>query len=98
MLRPQFDSTLLIAASTCQGMPYAAPARCHSASSSGYESCTSRAGGVESDAGTLSDGFGVRSGSANGVDGTTANVPAPAVPASKPIARMSASGARRRTA
>src|SRR5256714_15058279 len=63
MLRPQFDSTLLIAASTCQGMPYDAPARCHSASSSGYDSCTWRVGGVESDAGTLSDGFGVRSGS-----------------------------------
>ena len=28
MFLPKFDSTLLIAASTCQGMPYVAPARC----------------------------------------------------------------------
>ena len=30
MLRPKFDSTLLIAASTCHGTPYSAPARCQS--------------------------------------------------------------------
>jgi hypothetical protein len=35
MLRPKFDSILLIAASTCHGTPYAAPARCQSESSSG---------------------------------------------------------------
>ena len=29
MLRPKLDSTLLIAASTCQGIPYVAPAFCH---------------------------------------------------------------------
>ena len=34
MLRPKFDSILLIAASTCHGIPYAAPARCQSAWSS----------------------------------------------------------------
>src|SRR5437870_13546920 len=45
MFRPKFDSTLLIAASTCQGTPYAAPARCQSASSCGYESCSGCAGG-----------------------------------------------------
>src|ERR687883_1805542 len=38
MLRPKFDSILLIAPRTCHGMPYAAPARCHSASSPAYES------------------------------------------------------------
>ncbi len=31
MLRPKFDSILLMAASTCHGIPYVAPARCQSA-------------------------------------------------------------------
>src|SRR2546429_3003658 len=55
MLRPKFDSTLLIAASTCHGMPYAAPASRQSALSSAYESCSGRAGGVPSDAGRTID-------------------------------------------
>ena len=38
MLRPKFDSILLIAASTCHGIPYDAPARSQSARSSSYES------------------------------------------------------------
>src|SRR5215210_21691 len=38
MLRPKFDSILLIEASTCQGMPYVAPARCQRAFNSGKES------------------------------------------------------------
>jgi hypothetical protein len=38
MLRPKFDSILLMDASTCQGMPYAAPARRQSALSSPNES------------------------------------------------------------
>src|SRR5205823_11425194 len=45
MLRPKFDSTLLIAASTCQRIPYAAPARCHSDASCGYVSCCGSVGG-----------------------------------------------------
>src|SRR3954451_19232105 len=52
MLRPKFDSILLIAPSTCHGMPYAAPARCHSASSSASESCCGAAGGDMSEPGT----------------------------------------------
>src|SRR5438046_762845 len=46
MLRPKFDSTLLIAASTCHGTWYSAPACCQIASSCGYESCRGDAGGV----------------------------------------------------
>src|SRR5687768_2130050 len=38
MLRPKLDSILLIAPSTCQGIPYAEPARCQSACSSAYAS------------------------------------------------------------
>ena len=34
MLRPKFDSILLIAASTCHGIPYDAPAWTHSSRSS----------------------------------------------------------------
>ncbi len=34
MFRPKLDSILLIAASTCHGIPYAAPARSQSDSSS----------------------------------------------------------------
>src|SRR6266446_6312113 len=52
MLRPKFDSTLLIAASTCQGMPYAAPARCHTETSSGYGSCCGIAGAVVQSSGS----------------------------------------------
>src|SRR5438309_11938212 len=48
MLRPKFDSTLLIAASTCQGMPYAAPASRQIPLSCAYESCSGRAGGGDS--------------------------------------------------
>src|SRR5947209_16154177 len=58
MLRPQFDSTLLIDASTCHGIPYEDPACCQRARSCGYESWTGAAGGVESAVGTFSEGFG----------------------------------------
>ncbi len=37
MLRPKFDSILLIAASTGQGMPYIAPAPIHSVLSAGVD-------------------------------------------------------------
>src|SRR6266545_2073666 len=46
MLRPKFDSILLIAASTCQGIPYAVPAPCQSPTSCGYASSCGTAGGV----------------------------------------------------
>src|SRR5438067_12655590 len=64
MLRPKFDSTLLIAASTCQGIEYAEPARCQMPSSCVYESCAGFAGGVESSAGSTSEpsGFGSSAG------------------------------------
>src|SRR5438093_8471573 len=51
MLRPKLDSTLLIAASTCHWMPYDDAARCHSPSSSGYESCAGAVGGARRSAG-----------------------------------------------
>src|SRR3954471_2628047 len=51
MLRPKFDSTLLIAPSTCHGIPYAAPARCQRLTSCGYES--SAAGAVKGTARTV---------------------------------------------
>ena len=44
MFRPKFDSILLIAASTFQGMPYDWPAFCQSVSSWSYESWTGWAG------------------------------------------------------
>ena len=44
MLRPKFDSTLLIAASTCHGMPYAAPAGSRSAAAPRTECCCGPAG------------------------------------------------------
>src|SRR5919204_6197758 len=52
MLAPKFDSTLLIAASTCQGTPYASPARCQRAERSPYERLAGCAGGVERARGT----------------------------------------------
>src|SRR5919206_3966775 len=52
MLRPRFDSILLIDARTCHGIPYAAPARCQSPSSCAHESCCGCAGGVLSSSGT----------------------------------------------
>src|SRR3954447_14425746 len=78
MLRPKFDSILLIAASTCHGIAYAVPARCQSPSSCPYESCAGVAGGVESSAGSTTEPstFGVNGGAMNGetacVSGTTA--------------------------
>src|SRR5213078_772248 len=45
MFRPKFDSTLLIAASTCHGTPYRAPAPCQSASNCASFSCSGTAGG-----------------------------------------------------
>src|SRR5947209_4792678 len=53
MLRPKLDSTLLIAASTCQGMPYAWPACCQSSVSCWKVNVCGWAGGVEIGAGTL---------------------------------------------
>src|SRR5215217_5666618 len=45
MLRPKFDSILLIAASTCHGIPYAVPACCQIPTSCAYSSCCGTAGG-----------------------------------------------------
>src|SRR5436305_14581591 len=45
MLRPKSDSTLLIAASTCQGIPYCAPAPCQSPRSCPWSSTSGWAGG-----------------------------------------------------
>src|SRR5207248_11689241 len=82
MLRPKFDSTLLIAASTCHGTPYAAPARCQSASSCGYESCSGCAGGTVHDGASRSEP-GTFGWSALGSvsDGPNVNVFARALPA-----------------
>src|SRR6266513_6285024 len=52
MFSPKFDSTLLIAASTFQGMPYAAPARCQSSWSCVRSSRCVSAGGVVNETGT----------------------------------------------
>src|SRR3954466_7670595 len=46
MLRPKFDSILLIAARTFHGTPYAAPAFCQTSRSCAYEYWTGSAGGV----------------------------------------------------
>src|SRR5947207_13117574 len=51
MLRPKFDSTLLMAARTCHGTPYAEPAFLHNAWSCGLVSRSGRAGGELSEAG-----------------------------------------------
>ena len=53
MLRPKFDSTLLIAARICQGIPYEDPAACQRAWSCWKSSVRGRAGGVEIGLGTL---------------------------------------------
>src|SRR5919199_2374407 len=53
MLRPKFDSTLLIAASTCQGMPYADPAPCQRELSCWKSSDSGAAGGAEIGVGIL---------------------------------------------
>src|SRR3954471_3286807 len=45
MLRPKFDSTLLIAARTCHGTPYSAPAPCQSPRSCDESNCCGTAGG-----------------------------------------------------
>jgi hypothetical protein len=52
MFCPKFDSTLLIAANTCHGTPYAAPALCHSWESAEIGNCSGFAGGVVNDTGT----------------------------------------------
>ena len=75
MLRPKFDSILLIAASTCHGIPYAAPAPSQSARRSSYvisregRNCDSKtAGGSSTEPGS----FGVSElGSATGATGAT---------------------------
>src|SRR4051812_28612897 len=51
MLPPKFDSILLIAASTFQGIPYAAPARCQSCCSAAMSSRCTSAGGVVNETG-----------------------------------------------
>src|SRR6058998_1211470 len=72
MFRPKFDSILLIAASTCQGIPYVPPARCQSVCSAGKgrpadEPGTRYAGGTTSEPGA----FGACAPTAAGVEGTT---------------------------
>ena len=108
MLRPKFDSILLIAASTCHGIPYAAPARAQSACSSSYDSSRAgRNGASHTPGGSRIEpaSFGISAlGSAtgpsgtttklSGLSGTTANVSADAVPT--PSARASSAAAARR--
>src|SRR5256886_10207393 len=52
MFRPKFDSTLLIAASTDQGTPYAEPACCQSAWSWAADRVSTCAGRSVNDGGT----------------------------------------------
>src|SRR6185312_14711727 len=52
MFWPKLDSTLLIAARTFQGMPYAAPARCQSWCSAFRSRSCDAAGGVVNETGT----------------------------------------------
>src|SRR3954463_6024186 len=95
MLRPKFDSTLLIAASTCHGKPYSAPERCHSDRSDTESRRSGAAGGVsENDA--VPGAFGATAlGSETGpavVFGTTLKTSAPAEPASaSAVSRAAAS-------
>src|SRR6266545_2103571 len=87
MLRPKFDSILLIAARTGHGIPYASPADCQMPSSSESERCSGSSGGSASCSGkpTAPASFGVsadrRPVGAEGVAGTTVNVSAAAPPA-----------------
>src|SRR6184192_4345970 len=53
MLRPKFDSTLLIDASTSHGIWYAEPAPCQSATSCWKDKACDAAGGDEIGVGTL---------------------------------------------
>src|SRR6476661_6979093 len=52
MFWPKLDSILLIAASTCHGIPYVAPARSQIGRSCSTESCCGCAGGVVNETGT----------------------------------------------
>src|SRR5262249_3999123 len=52
MFSPKFDSTLLIAASTFHGIPYAAPARCQSSCRAFRSSRCVSAGGDVNETGT----------------------------------------------
>src|SRR5947207_7588274 len=52
MFSPKFDSTLLIAASTFQGMAYAAPARCQTSCRAWRSSRCVSAGGLVNETGT----------------------------------------------
>src|SRR4051794_15561662 len=102
MFRPKFDSILLIAPSTCHGTAYAAPARCHSASSSLSESCCGAAGGDMIELGNATEPatFGTSllgSVSTDGELGSTAKTSARATPVTSPRHRARASSARRRT-
>src|SRR5581483_395852 len=81
MLRPKFDSILLMAASTCHGTSYCAPAACHRASS-----CESGSGASVA---VASGASGVTSGV-----GTTVNVSARAAPATSARRTRAAATAR----
>src|SRR3954447_3556875 len=98
MLRPKFESTLLIAASTCHSIPYDAPARCQTPRSCAYESCVGASGGVRNEGGSRiePEPFGVsKLGSAGASAGSTAKVSACAVPATSAAASTSAASATR---
>src|SRR4051794_19419365 len=102
MLRPKFDSILLIAPSTCQGTSYAAPARCQSARSALCESCCGAAGGdmIELGTATVPATFGTSllgSVRTDGELGSTAKTSARATPVITPRQSATASSARRRT-
>src|SRR5205823_14620160 len=55
MLRPKLDSTLLIAASTCHGIPYCAPACFQRLVSCAGSSCSGCAGGVSRSSGSATE-------------------------------------------
>src|SRR6266513_778517 len=75
MLRPKSDSILLIAASTGQGMPYIAPAPIQRVFSVDIDICESPEGSTPNAEAGGAAGVGADTGAADGVDGTTANVP-----------------------
>src|SRR5947209_5182222 len=90
MLRPKFDSTLLIAASTSHGIPYAEPARFQRSSSCAASSCSDCAGGASRSSGSPIDpaSFGSNAlGRAVVLLGTIVNVSARALAATPATAR-----------
>src|SRR5205823_3024213 len=73
MFWPKFVSTLLIAPSTCHGMPYALPAACQTCCSCSEESWTGCAGADSQSAASGSVAFGDEAlGSAGGAAGVAA--------------------------